>query len=88
MIAGDTNILVYGHCEDSVWHVGASAEVTKLAEGRSPWTIPWACVHELIAVVTRPRIYSTPTPLAGAIAPVEAWFESPSLILIAEREEY
>ena len=88
MIAVDTNILVYAHREDSIWHDGALAKLTELAEGRSPWTIPWPCLHEFLAVVTHPRIYSPPTPLAEAITQVEAWFESPSLILIAETEEY
>jgi uncharacterized protein len=88
MIAVDTNFLVYAHREDSVWHDAACARVAELAEGRAPWAIPWPCVHEFLAVVTHPRIYAPPTPLASAIDQVEAWFESPSLILLAETEEY
>jgi uncharacterized protein len=38
--------------------------------------------------VTHPRIYSLPTPLAVAINQVEAWLESPSLVLLAESEGY
>ena len=32
--------------------------------------------------------YSPPTPLAAAIHQVEAWLQSPSLVLLAETEEY
>jgi toxin-antitoxin system PIN domain toxin len=88
MIAVDTNLLVYAHREDSAWHDAAYARVSELAEGRAPWAVPWPCVHEFLAVVTHPRIYAPPTPLSSAIDQVEAWFESPSLILLAETEEY
>ena len=84
MIAVDTNILVYAHREDSEWHVGAYARVTGLAEGRGGWAIPWPCVHEFLAIVTHPRIFSPPTPLAAALDQVEAWIESPSLALLSE----
>jgi toxin-antitoxin system PIN domain toxin len=88
MIAVDTNVLVYAHREDSAWHDGAYARVAELAEGRAPWAIPWPCIHEFLAVVTHPRIYAPPTPLSIAINQVEAWLESPSLILLPETEEY
>jgi uncharacterized protein len=88
MIAVDTNVLVYAHREDSAWHDAAYVKVAELAEGRSQWAIPWPCIHEFLAVVTHPRIYAPPTPLALAIKQVEAWLESPSLILLTETEEY
>jgi toxin-antitoxin system PIN domain toxin len=88
VIAVDTNLLVYAHREDSPWHEPALACITQLAEGRSPWAIPWPCVHEFLAVVTHPRIYRPPTPLARAIDQVGAWLESPSLVLLSESVAY
>lgn len=88
MIAVDTNILVYAHREDSPWHAAALHAVTGLAEGRSAWAILWPCVHEFIAIVTHPRIYRPPTPLAIAIDQVSAWLESPTLVRLAENESY
>ena len=38
--------------------------------------------------MTHPRIYSPATPLAAAINQIEAWFESPSLVLLTETEGY
>jgi len=38
--------------------------------------------------VTHPRIYAPPTPLEKAIDQVEAWMESPTLVLLAESEDY
>ncbi len=79
MIAVDTNILVYAHREDSPWHDSAYASIVELAQGRELWAIPWPCVHEFLAIVTHPRIYSPPTPLAGAADQVGAWWNLPVL---------
>jgi len=84
VIAVDTNILVYAHREDSPFHQAAVRQVTELAEGLATWSIPWPCVHEFLAIVTHPRIYAPPTPLARALDQVDAWLESPTLVLLAE----
>lgn len=88
MIAVDTNILVYAHRTDSQWHAPARAAIAKLSEGPARWAIPWPCVHEFLAIVTHPRIYAPPTPWHQACDQVEAWIESPSLILIGEPSDY
>ncbi|MCI0413855.1 PIN domain-containing protein [bacterium] len=88
MIAIDTNLLVYAHREDSQWHAAASSVIKALAEGPSIWTIPWPCIHEFLAIVTHSKIYSPPTPLSRALAQVDAWMESPSLVLLSESEGY
>jgi toxin-antitoxin system PIN domain toxin len=84
VIAVDTNLLVYAHREDADWHAEALRCVGELAESASPWAIPWPCLHEFLAVVTHPRIYAPPSPLDLAIDQVEAWLESPTLVLLAE----
>ena len=88
MIAVDTNILVYAHREDAEWHGAAAGRLAQLAQGRAAWTIPWPCVHEFLAIVTHARIFSPPTPLESAIRQVEAWIESPALVLLSEGEGY
>jgi toxin-antitoxin system PIN domain toxin len=88
VIAVDTNLLVYAHREDAPWHDAAYARIGELAEARTPWAIPWPCLHEFLAIVTHPRIYAPPTPLAIAVEQLEAWLESPSLVLLAESSQY
>jgi uncharacterized protein len=88
MIALDSNFLVYAHREDSPWHDLAYSRIVELAEGQAPWAIPWPCIHEFLAIVTHPRIYAPPSPLTKAIDQVEAWMESPSLVLLSESENY
>jgi toxin-antitoxin system PIN domain toxin len=88
LIAVDTNILVYAHREDSPFHDPAAQRIAELAEGSASWSIPWPCVHEFLAIVTHPRIYAPPTPLPRALDQVDAWLESPTLVLLAESEGY
>jgi uncharacterized protein len=88
MIAVDTNILVYAHREDSPWHEKALARVTDLAHSGTPWAIAWSSVHEFLAIVTHPKIYDPPTPLAIALEALEAWQDSPGLRLLGEGPGY
>lgn len=88
MIAVDSNILVYAHREDSPWHHPAYNRLLSLAEGRTPWAIPWPCLHEFLAIVTHPRIYQPPTLLDTALNQVDAWLESPSVMLLGEDDGY
>jgi predicted nucleic acid-binding protein len=62
--------------------------MAELAEGSSTWAIPWPCVHEFLAIVTHPRIYAPPTPLARALDQVAAWLESSTLVLLAESADH
>lgn len=88
MIAVDTNILVYAHRAESPFHARARDRVRLLAEGNGAWALPWSCVHEFLAVVTHPRIYQPPTPVAQALEQVDAWLESPTLVLLSENEAH
>lgn len=84
MIAVDTNILVYAHREESPFHARAAACLTELAEGNAPWAVPWPCIHEFFSIVTHPRIYDPPSPIARAVDQLDAWLESPTLVLLSE----
>jgi len=88
MIAVDTNILVYAHREDSEFHAPARDALVDLAERDVPWSIPWPCIHEFIAVVTHPKIYLPPTPLETAIRAAEVWIHAPSCRLLSEGPGY
>lgn len=86
MIAVDTNLLVYAHREDAPFHARALACIESLANAPGPWAIPWPCVHEFFSIATHPRIYAPPTPFAQALDQIDAWLESPSLVLLGESD--
>lgn len=88
MIAVDTHVLVYAHREDSPFHRAAFTAIRALAEGQAAWSTPWPCLHEFFSIVTHPRIYDPPTPQSHALDQIEAWLESPSLVLLAESQRH
>jgi len=88
VIAVDTNILVYAHRRDAPFHAVARPRLAELAESGNAWAIPWPCMHEFLAVVTHPAIYNPPTPLDAALRQIEAWMESPGLVLLTEGPGY
>lgn len=84
MIALDTNLLVYAHREDSPHHLAAAQALRAAVAAPGGCAIPWPCVHEFLAVVTHPRFYDPPTPVATALAAVRALAEAPSVHLLGE----
>ncbi len=88
MIAVDTNLMIYAHRQDSMWHERAAALLRGLAEGRDRWAIPWPCVHEFIAIVTHRNVFAPPTSLEKAMKQIEAWRESSSAVFLSESGSY
>ena len=77
MVAVDTNVLVYAHRAESVFHTQAFECLKSLAEGGQPWGIPVSCLHEFLAVVTNPKVFSPASSFEQALAQVDAWQASP-----------
>lgn len=88
VIALDTNLLVYAHRSDSEFHTESRMLVESLAGGGEAWAIPWPCAHEFLAVVTNPRIFKTPTPLAAALAEVRGLHDDSGAVFLAEGAGY
>jgi len=88
VIAVDTNILVYAHRTDSLFHERARSTIETLASAAREWAIPWPCAHEFFAVVTHPRIYKTATPAETAFAQLRALGTLANLAFIGETDEY
>ncbi len=87
MNAVDTQVLVYAHRAEIPEHELAKKLLKSLAEGSQPWAIPWPCVYEFFAVVTNLRLWKGAASSPGqAVAQLKAWFASPSLRLLGERD--
>jgi predicted nucleic acid-binding protein len=88
MIAVDTNILIYAHREETPQHALAKSHIERLARGFAPWSIPVFCLSEFVRVVTHPRVFAPPSPLATALAFVDALLESPTVIVLVPDADY
>ena len=58
--------------------------VRRLAEGATPWALPWPCVYEYLRVVTHPRLFRPPSDLSRALDDLDALSDSPSLTFLGE----
>ncbi len=89
MIAVDTNILVYAHRRDSREHAVAASLLRALAEGETPWAIPWPCCYEFLSVATNRRLWegnqSSPDQAWEQLA---SWTASPSARVIGETDGF
>jgi toxin-antitoxin system PIN domain toxin len=88
MIAVDTNLLVYSHRPESLFHRAAKELIEQLRGGAGPWAIPWPCVHEFLCIVTHAGIFKTPASLAKAFASVDAWRAGGNVHLLGESDGY
>ena len=84
MKAVDTNVLVFAEITSSQQHARSRELLRSLAEGTIAWAIPWPCIYEFLRVVTHPRVYHPPVPMAQAIRDLRAILASPSLVLLGE----
>lgn len=84
MRALDTNVLVHAEIVTSPFRAVARKLLQGLAEGPAPWAIPWPCIYEFLRVITHPRVYHPPMPVATAMTDVRAILGSPSLVLLGE----
>jgi toxin-antitoxin system PIN domain toxin len=88
MIAVDTQILAYAHRRESPFHGAALARLVELAESGRPWAIPWPCVHEFLGIVTRPKLYDSPSSIQVALSAIQAWKGSAGLRFLGEGADH
>ena len=88
MIAIDTNLLVYAHRPEMPFHERARAVLSVAVAGAEPVSVPWPCAHEFLAVVSNPRIFKDPTPVAVALDAVSRLLGSLDGGFLAEGEGY
>lgn len=88
MRALDTNVLVYAEVRSTEHHETAHRVLREHAEGSRPWALPWPCVYEFLRVVTHPKVFDPPVPVARALADLERILDSPSLELLSESRRH
>jgi hypothetical protein len=84
MRAVDTNVLVYAEIANSPYHSRALKLLSELAQGPSPWAIPWPCIYEFLRVITHPKVYHPPVSIQVALQDVTSILASPSLSMLSE----
>ena len=73
MILVDANLLVYAHVRDVPQHEAARDWLDRQLAGTAAVGLPWASLLAFLRVVSNPRIFPRPEPIADAWRQVRDW---------------
>jgi toxin-antitoxin system PIN domain toxin len=73
----DANLLVYAYVSSLPQHKAASAWLDERLNGAAPVGLPWPSLLASVRLVSNPRIFERPKPVAAAWKQVEEWLDCP-----------
>ena len=79
MILVDANLLVCAHVSSFRQHQAARSWLDGRLNGFAPVGLPWASILGFIRLVSNPRIFRQPEPIAAAWAQAESWLSGPTV---------
>lgn len=83
MLLPDVNVLIYAHRKDEEVHAPYKAWLDELVGGPQPFAMSVLVAVGFVRIVTNARFYSSPTPLAVALAAIDQVVGHPNCRLIA-----
>ena len=69
----DANLLIYAHVSSFPQHHRAHAWLDAQLSGASPVGLPWVSVLAFLRIVTNPRVFPQPEPVADAWRQARQW---------------
>jgi uncharacterized protein len=79
VILVDANLLVYAHVTSVPQHDTAQTWLHERINGLAPVGLPWPSLLAFVRLVTNPRVFERPEPVAAAWGQVEAWLDCPTV---------
>ena len=83
MVLPDVNVLVYAHREDSAQHAGCREWVEAVINGNEAFGLSELVLSGFVRVVTHPKVFAKPSPLADALEFTEQLRARPNGIPVA-----
>lgn len=75
MILVDANLLIYAHVSSFPQHEHARAWLDERLNGPAPVGLPWTSLLAFLRIVSNPRVFEKPEPIADAWKQVLSWLE-------------
>jgi hypothetical protein len=75
VILVDANLLIYAHVSSFPQHVQAARWLDAQLSGTGRVGLPWPSLLGFLRIVTNPRVFERPEPVARAWSQVQAWLE-------------
>ena len=76
MILLDANLLIYAHVRSFPQHASARDWLDAQLGGGGPVGLPWPSLTAFLRIVTNPRMFERPEPMADAWNQVRAWLDA------------
>ena len=83
MVLPDVNVLVYAHREDAAHHAACRAWLEGVVNGNESYGLSELVLSGFVRVVTHPRVFSKPSPLADALEFAEQLRAQPNCVPVA-----
>ena len=83
MILVDVNVLVHAFHAGSPDHAAYRAWLTRTVEGDEPFAVSELVLSGFVRVVTHPRVFDPPVPVADALAFADAIRHQPNAVIVA-----
>src|SRR6478672_5213306 len=79
VILVDANLLIYAHVESFPQHGQAREWIDAQLTRGGPVGLPWASLLAFLRIVTNPRVFERPEPIADAWRQVDSWLDAESV---------
>jgi toxin-antitoxin system PIN domain toxin len=79
----DVNVLVYAFREDAPGHSAFKQWLDASVQSREAYAVSDHILSGFLRVVTHPRVFHPPTPIAAALAFAEAYRSQPNAVIVA-----
>lgn len=83
MVLPDVNVLVYAHREDSPHHAGCREWLESVINGPESFGLSELVLSGFLRVVTHPKVFTRPSPLADALEFAEQLRGRPNCVPVA-----
>ena len=83
MVLPEVNVLVYAHREDSPHHAGCRKWVEAVVNGSESYGLSELVLSGFVRVVTHPKVFTQPSPLADALEFTEQLRGRPNCVPVA-----
>jgi hypothetical protein len=88
VILVDVNVLVYAARTDSPRHLEYRQWLDRTLNGESPFGVATLVLSGLVRVLTHPRVFDPPTPLAGAIEFADTLLAHPNSVRVGPGDRH
>lgn len=83
MVLPDVNVLAYAHREDTAHHAGCRRWLEAAINGDAAYGLSEFVLSGFVRVVTHPKIFTNPSPIADALAFADQLRDRPNCVLVA-----